>query len=540
MLEPLNIDKLRAYGFTESMIERLSDRQNDYECKVAKNQGFFYASNISGFIYSGELGYDKFHNIGIDRFKTFDDMFQRAVEMGSINLHIDPSIPASNKSVVYGNARSYYNIDFNDWLQRFKDWEYGNEGKYKELLTKDIWLEFMTFKAKEDTARSLKREADKAGWKLPQPYQNIQKALAPMIKLENILKSDSYKYFDEDRRNCSEDWQYVEPASMELEDRYDVDKEAYLKTFFDPVHDHEAKFDERLLIERLITNLQKAKHVYFIQYRKLLEDKLKTFDSVESPFTSLLSDFSMQRIIYPNDLEKADSDAAILKEMFKTDVNNGSKEKIYNYLLGLPDLLKDWMKQAKEENPERCKRGLIIIRHEALLWYQLDHIEHSPSNIKLYQLKNELKWYIDETRRVYDSLTTETKEQSKPKEMNIEKPRREGIKERLEKYGFRSFLTDQKKLSSEKITEIEEALLKEELPYCIALLHGLDYLDYFKREYCAGKAGERDKLLAQVFDTIPRRIKGNINVLNPHSTESKTNYTSHQHKESIDKLIKGR
>jgi hypothetical protein len=124
-------------------------------------------------------------------------------------------------------------------------------------------------------------------------------------------------------------------------------------------------------------------------------------------------------------------------------------------------------------------------------------------------------------------------------EDKIETPRREIIRERLAKYNFNQFLKSQN-LANDRIAMYEDLLCTKELPYCMALLSGLGYLDYFKSEYCSGKAVQRDKLLAEVFETIPRRIKGNINVLNPNSSENQTNYTSYQYKESIDKLIKGR
>jgi hypothetical protein len=85
MLEPITLEKLKEYGFDDLMIERLST-WSDYECKLSTGKGYFVASNIDGFIYSGELGYDKFHNVGIDRFKTFEEMFDRAYQMKSIVL----------------------------------------------------------------------------------------------------------------------------------------------------------------------------------------------------------------------------------------------------------------------------------------------------------------------------------------------------------------------------------------------------------------------------------------------------------------------
>ncbi|HEY0261776.1 MAG TPA: hypothetical protein VGB95_02035 [Chitinophagales bacterium] len=54
---------------------------------------------------------------------------------------------------------------------------------------------------------------------------------------------------------------------------------------------------------------------------------------------------------------------------------------------------------------------MVDVRLEALIWYNLDHIEDNSCNMFLYKIKNELKWYIDETERLYNlSDSEETKE----------------------------------------------------------------------------------------------------------------------------------
>lgn len=105
-----------------------------------------------------------------------------------------------------------------------------------------------------------------------------------------------------------------------------------------------------------------------------------------------------------DDLEYADTMAAVLKEQFKIDVNNGPFDKVLKHLNQLPDILKNGISKAKAENPERCKRELVQIRLEALHWYLLDHINNDRCNVKLFSLKPELKWFIEETKRVHDSV----------------------------------------------------------------------------------------------------------------------------------------
>lgn len=117
-----------------------------------------------------------------------------------------------------------------------------------------------------------------------------------------------------------------------------------------------------------------------------------------------------QKIILPNELKIADEHAIIKKDSFKMDVNGSDPKKVLASLEDLPNLLKEHLKDAKAENPERFKIELREIRLICLLWYNLDHIEDSQCNILLYQLKPELRWYIDETEKLYTQPIIEDKD----------------------------------------------------------------------------------------------------------------------------------
>jgi hypothetical protein len=113
------------------------------------------------------------------------------------------------------------------------------------------------------------------------PVAIAEKIMQPLVKLEKMLKSGSYQDWEHDKKKCLEGWQYLEPAAIRFEDRYDLDKEAYIKQYFDPAHYHEIKFNESLLLERLIKNLQRAKHPVFIEYRMFLEKQLEALKNSE-------------------------------------------------------------------------------------------------------------------------------------------------------------------------------------------------------------------------------------------------------------------
>jgi hypothetical protein len=117
--------------------------------------------------------------------------------------------------------------------------------------------------------------------------------------------------------------------------------------------------------------------------------------------------------------------------------------------------------------------------------------------------------------------------------------RSEEIKNAFAEYGFIEYLKTSKGYNESQIIKIESLISENETPFIIALLEEIEYLDYFKKEYCNSKGTERDEKLGAVLKAAPRRIKGNINVLNAKSTESRTDYTSRNFKENVSEIIKG-
>lgn len=226
----------------------------------------------------------------------------------------------------------------------------------------------------------------------------IERVMSSYIRLMQTFASDSYKYYMADMSKCFEGWQYYQPVWMENDNRFDYDREAYLKTFFDPAHSHDTPYSETALLERLINNLEKAKHPVFKDYKQYLQQLLN------NPMQAITATFklpTMQRIIYPDRLEYADSMAELSKEQFKAKVNSLSPDIVFNALTNLSDNLKEWLTKAQTENTPKCKQDLIALREEALRWYWLDDITDTKCNMLLFRLKPELEWYINETERIY-------------------------------------------------------------------------------------------------------------------------------------------
>jgi len=247
MIEPITEEKLREYGFDDLMIERLKTWE-DYECKMTNGTDFFYASNITGLIYTGEDGYDKFRNIGIGRFKTFDDMFQRAVEMKSIDLYTDPNLSASYKLALYQTDRSIYNSDFNAWLQKFKNWEYGNEPQYREFLTKEVWIEFLAYRQNQKEERLKRHETEKASWQItdkqPEAKENIKHKA--VVEMEKQLKRIQPHPAILRQINLLQTFSPAEPE----------EKKSFLS--LDIAKINKQKSDEDRLIDRLIERLHQG------------------------------------------------------------------------------------------------------------------------------------------------------------------------------------------------------------------------------------------------------------------------------------------
>ncbi|MBB5645982.1 hypothetical protein [Pedobacter cryoconitis] len=87
-------------------------------------------------------------------FYNFSDLFTSLVNDGIVRSY--------NNSKEYLIAQSFYNYEFNVWLQTHKDWEYRNEEQYEKMLTKEIFLEFLTQhkSAKYNSSSSIKFVTD--------------------------------------------------------------------------------------------------------------------------------------------------------------------------------------------------------------------------------------------------------------------------------------------------------------------------------------------------------------------------------------------
>ncbi len=107
------------------------------------------------------------------------------------------------------------------------------------------------------------------------------------------------------------------------------------------------------------------------------------------------------RITDPNSIDAANRSAKRNQGRFQMKVNEMTPEELWKELQELPDLIKAKLESASKENPERHRRELRQIRSKLLFWYNLEEVEDIGCWQRLLDIREELKWYIDETERLY-------------------------------------------------------------------------------------------------------------------------------------------
>jgi hypothetical protein len=90
-----------------------------------------------------------------------------------------------------------------------------------------------------------------------------------------VVSDNGFQEYHDETHKYFEHWQPFLPASMSHEDRFELDTEAYKKTYFGTPHQHDAPFKEGVLLKRLIKNLKPAKHPAHVSYRDYLKGLLK-------------------------------------------------------------------------------------------------------------------------------------------------------------------------------------------------------------------------------------------------------------------------
>lgn len=112
-------------------------------------------------------------------YNSFEDLCNDAILYGSIETPVNEH---HRKAII-----SYYNFQFNVWLQKFKYYDCENEYFYRELLTKENWLSFIQFESQTISEAKDKFQRESETWKINSIPENV---VQNAIELNPILKPD--------------------------------------------------------------------------------------------------------------------------------------------------------------------------------------------------------------------------------------------------------------------------------------------------------------------------------------------------------------
>lgn len=162
----------------------------------------------------------------------------------------------------------------------------------------------------------------------------------------------------------------------------------------------------------------------------------------------------------------------------------------------------------------------------------IDYKESTLIGLLLKKLNNAEHPYFTEYRMYLEKLLLGLNTRTPPQMEQI--PTRSNIlRQALEEYGFMK-LNKVSRISDHGRNMLFDSLLSRSLPYKIAMLHYLGFLDHLLAEYVKSKY-ERNRLLHQILQAPERTVKGNIAVLNPRSKENRGKYTAHTYQEQVEK-----
>ena len=118
------------------------------------------------------------------------------------------------------------------------------------------------------------------------------------------------------------------------------------------------------------------------------------------------------------------------------------------------------------------------------------------------------------------------------KDSKSKKTKSEKLTKKLNNYGFAK-LEMVASLSKNAKNKLLNILVLHKLPYNIAMLNYLGFLDFVKKEYCDSYDNRLHKKIAKILEKDERSVRGNTNVLNSNSKESRSQYTAHLHEEEV-------
>ncbi len=203
----------------------------------------------------------------------------------------------------------------------------------------------------------------------------------------------------------------------------------------------------------------------------------------------------------------------LFTDFYWENLNKYELEKVYLFAL-------DYQSELFKPTLEYFKNRRTKIENEEIP-------ELPPSREEIYQnvvnLINRLKPIVGTEAANIEQLTPPTETKSVR------------LKAQLSKYGFFD-LPKVKQLSEQNKLSLIELISTKGLPYNIAMFDFLQFIEFLEKKYFNSKR-ELNKEVSKWFDGDKegRAVKGNISVLLKNTTENKSRYTAHKHKENVIK-----
>jgi hypothetical protein len=166
----------------------------------------------------------------------------------------------------------------------------------------------------------------------------------------------------------------------------------------------------------------------------------------------------------------------------------------------------------------------LILTNRKMEIYELSQMQNTT---KVEYIKILKKWFRTEKKFISEITPLLNKQIYTPKE-SIEKTANEIFINNLHKYKFETL----EKVISVNKNELLSNIFSNSLPYKIAYLEFLGFIDYLFKQYCNNNI-ELHKLLAEILSTNERAIRGNINAMKNTKSYDRKRYTAYQHIEKV-------
>jgi hypothetical protein len=215
-----------------------------------------------------------------------------------------------------------------------------------------------------------------------------------------------------------------------------------------------------------------------------------------------------------------------------------TKESLFESLLKLTDILltkvDTLVLHEKGELKNPAEINIELITAERRLKRKQGYLNNSMDEGVRY--RKMIKDWLKDEQEFIKKLIAGLKVIEEQKQVKFEENTIKVI-EGLNQYKLSEFLVKEKYSIEDISALINNHSGRDFLPYTIALLNEVGFLNYFFTEFSKTKKEGLQKI-SEIFKVSVRRIKGNINILITGSSEDPTNYTSYQHIENIQKELK--